>query len=254
WYPTAVLAGADSLWVLNAKGRGTGPNPRRGPSGRKDPVDPRQYTLGQLDGSLSVLPLPGEDDLGGLSKRVAAANGWNQSPDTARLPPFKHVIYIIRENRTFDQVLGDLPGADGDTALTYFPRPVTPNAHALAERFGVFDRFFVNAEVSGDGHNWTTAAYATDYVEKTVPSEYSDRGRSYDYEGQNRERVPEDDVSEPANGYLWDLARRAQVSLRNYGEFAVKTRDGTWTGTKPWLSAHTDPGFAGWDLAVPDTV
>jgi hypothetical protein len=92
--------------------------------------------------------------------------------------------------RKSPEVLGDLTQADGDTALTFFPRPVSPNHHALAERFGVFDRFFVNAEVSPDGHNWSTAAYVTDYSEKTIPSNYSGRGRTYDYEGTNRDRVP----------------------------------------------------------------
>jgi YVTN family beta-propeller protein len=254
WYPTAVLVRADSLWVLNGKGRGTHPNPKRGPSDRKSPWDPRQYTLGQTSGSLSALALPAPSELARLSKRVAAANGWDKSPATAKLPPFRHVIYVIRENRTFDQVLGDLPGADGDTSLTYFPRAVTPNAHALAERFGIFDRFFVNAEVSGDGHNWTVGAYASDYIEKSIPSLYSGRGRSYDYEGLNRDKVPDDDVAEPSSGYLWDLARRAQVSLRNYGEFTLQTPDGRWVATKPWLAAHTDPKYPGWELATPDSV
>lgn len=254
WYPTAVLARGDALFVLNGKGRGTRPNPKRGPSDQRSPRDPRQYTLGQLDGSLSFVRLHWDPVLPLLSRRVALANGWYRPTVPVTLPPFRHVIYVIRENRTFDQVLGDLRESDGDSSLTYFPRSVTPNAHALAERFGIWDRFFVNAEVSGDGHNWTTAAYATDYVEKTVPSSYSDRGRSYDYEGENRGELPEDDASEPANGYVWDLARRASVSLRNYGEFTRKTLEGRWIATKPWLSAHTDPGFDGWDLAVPDTV
>jgi phospholipase C len=92
------------------------------------------------------------------------------------------VIYIIKENRTYDQVFGDVRGGDGDTSLVFFGRAVTPNHHALAERFGLFDRFFVNAEVSGQGHNWSTAAYSPDYVEKTIPRNYSERGRTFDYE------------------------------------------------------------------------
>src|SRR5262249_21753221 len=151
------------------------------------------------------------------------------------LPAFEHVVYVIRENRTFDQVLGDLGMGDVDSSLTYFPRDITPNAHALAERFGVFDRFFVNGEVSGDGHNWSVGAYAAEYVEKTIPSNYSGRGRTYDYGGLNREKLPEDDVNEPSQGYLWDLARRAQASLRNYGEFTRKAPDGHWIANKPWL-------------------
>ena len=253
WYPTDVLARDASLWILNGKGHGTAPNPGRGQSDRKS-SDPRQHTLGQLDGSLTTIAAVEGRALEALSKRVARANGWDQPRNRAALPPFRHVIYVIRENRTFDQVLGDLTVADGDDSLTYFPRDVTPNAHALAERFGIWDRFFVNAEVSADGHNWTTAAYATDYVEKTTPSLYSDRGRTYDYEGENRDTLTDDDANEPANGYLWDLARRAGVSFRNYGEFTYHGADGRWIGTKPWLAARTDPDYPGWDLSVPDTV
>jgi YVTN family beta-propeller protein len=253
WYPTAALARGSSLWVLNGKGPGTGPNPRKSQPGRKGPQDQRSYTLGQTHGTLGVLQAPSDRELPALSHRVAAANHWDQASALVTLPPFRHVVYVIRENRTYDQVLGDLPGADGDTSLTFFPRSVTPNAHALAERFGIFDRFFVNGEVSGDGHNWTTAAYAADYVEKTIPSNYSDRGRTYDYDGLNRNRVPEDDVNEGSSGYLWDAARRASVSLRNYGEFTHKDSTGRWIANKRWLAAHTDPTYPGWDLTVPDT-
>ena len=147
-----------------------------------------------------------------LSARVARANRWGAARETLRYPPIEHVIYVIKENRTYDQVLGDLPQGDGDTSLLFFPRAVSPNHHALAERFGLFDRFFVNAEVSAGRPQLDMAAYTTDYLQKTVPSNYSGRGRTYDYEGTNRGRVPrddDDDVSEPANGYLWDLAQRA---------------------------------------------
>jgi hypothetical protein len=170
------------------------------------------------------------------------------------------VIYVIKENRTYDQVLGDLPTGDGDTALVFFPRSVAPNHHALAERFGVFDRFFVNAEVSPDGHNWSMAAYATDYLEKTVPSNYSDRGRTYDYEGTNR-GVPagDSDVAAPAQGYLWDLAQRKGVSFRNFGEFVWpedvpenELAPEGYRGLKPFLDSHTDSTYPGWNLEIPD--
>ncbi|HEV7590368.1 MAG TPA: alkaline phosphatase family protein, partial [Longimicrobium sp.] len=162
---------------------------------------------------------------------------------------------------------------DGDPALAIFGageaarRPegpgqnVTPNQRALALRFGVFDRFFTNAEVSPDGHNWSTAAYTTDYLQKTVPSRYSGRGRSYDYEGTNRgtwddPQVPDDDVSEPAHGYLWDLAARRGITFRNYGEFVVPVREGGrvtgYRGTKPFLVPNTHPRFPGFELTIPD--
>jgi YVTN family beta-propeller protein len=253
WYPTAVAVAGDSLLVVSGKGLGTSPNPDGRVPGRRL-ENPRAYTLGQTSGTLAIVDIPPADRrvLGTLSDRVARANGWHADPAPASYPPFEHVIYVIKENRTYDQVLGDLPVGDGDTSLVFFPRAVTPNHHALAERFGVFDRFFVNAEVSADGHNWSMAAYVTDYAEKTVPSNYASLGRSYDYEGTNRGQIPEDDVNEPTNGYLWDLAERAGVTLRNYGEFALPDREGRWVATKPLLAAHTDPDFPGWDLDIPD--
>ena len=177
-----------------------------------------------------------------------------------KYPPFEHVIYVIKENRTYDQVFGDLPQADGDSSLEFFPRAVSPNHHALAERFGIFDRFFVNAEVSPDGHNWSTAAYVTDYSDKTIPSHYSDRGRTYDYEGLNRDTVPEEDVAEPSSGYIWNLADRAGITYRNYGEYvnvpedSASRTDSAYFPTKASLAAHTNRAYPGWSLEIPDQV
>lgn len=140
----------------------------------------------------------------------------------------------------------------------FFPRSDSPNHHALAERFGLFDRFFVNAEVSPDGHNWSTAAYTTDYLQKTVPQNYSDRGRSYDYEGTNRgvRPAPGEDVAEPARGYLWDLANRRGITFRNFGEYVTGVGSGPipagYAGLKPFLEAHTDSTFPGFDTKIPD--
>lgn len=262
WYPSAVAMAGDTLLVANGKGRGTAANPD-GPtpvhSGIATQLD---YTLGQLTGSLITLPNAtriSDDALAGYTRRVAAANGWGARDTVAHYPPFRHVIYVIKENRTYDEVLGDLRQGDGDSALVFFPRADSPNHHALAERFGIFDRFFTNAEVSADGHNWSTAAYATDYVEKTVPSEYSGRGRTYDYEGTNRDRITDDDVAEPASGYLWNLAQRAGITFRNYGEFVVPAdaRDDPdlpreYLGDKPYLAAHTSRAYPGFDLNISD--
>lgn len=266
WYPTAVVAAHDTLLVLSGKGLGTAPNPD-GP----DPLHPARdgshaYTLGQISGSLMTLTLANATaaELAPLTQRVARAQGWSEDnahtgAGAFKYPPFTHVIYIIKENRTYDEVLGDLPIGDGDTSLVFFPRPVSPNHHALAARFGDFDRFFTNAEVSADGHNWSTAAYATDYLEKTVPSEYSGRGRTYDYEGTNggfdRKDIPDDDVNESAHGYLWDLAARAKLTLRNYGEYVVRdTANGraVYIGDKPFLATHTNPDYPGFDLNLTD--
>lgn len=255
WYPTAVAVDGADLLVVNGKGRGTRPNPRRPQPGQRTPPRTPDYILGQINGTLTVLPARSSaSDLALFTQRVAVANGWNVVQPAGKYPPFKHVIYIIKENRTYDQILGDLPQADGDTSLVFFPRPVTPNHHALAERFGIFDRFFVNAEVSADGHNWSTAAYVTDYVQKTTPQNYSSRGRSYDYEGTNRGVIPDDDVAEPSSGYLWDLADRARITYRNYGAFIDESKPGNYVATKAKLAAHTNTAFSGYDLDIPDQV
>ncbi|MEO8575765.1 MAG: bifunctional YncE family protein/alkaline phosphatase family protein [Gemmatimonadales bacterium] len=259
WYPSALVATRDSLFVANAKGRRTGANPD-GPGrtwGTKH--NPLSITLAQISGTLMMTAIP--RDVGEISQssaRVARANGWDLTRANASYPPIEHVIYIIKENRTYDQVFGDLMQADGDTSLLFFPRRVSPNQHALAERFGIFDRFFVNAEVSPDGHNWSTAAYTTDYVQKTVPANYSNRGRTYDYEGTNRDEVPDDDVASPV-AYLWNLAQEAGITFRNYGEFVIPleakpdaSRPGTYRGLKPYLAEHTNERYPDYDLDIPD--
>jgi YVTN family beta-propeller protein len=268
WYPTAVMVRGDTLLTLTGKGSGTGPN-LQGPQpdrGRGDAgFDARQYTLGQTTGSLvtTTVARAGAAELAPLTARVARANRWGEPREKFTYPPIEHVIYIVKENRTYDQVLGDLAQADGDTSLVFFPRAVSPNHHALAERFGIFDRFFVNAEASPDGHNWTMAAYTTDYLQKTVPSNYSNRGRTYDWEGTNRGRIPDndDDVSEPANGYLWNLAQRAGLSFRNFGEFVIPAnvdRDAQmptgYRGNKPFLRAHTNPDYPSFNLKIRDQI
>jgi YVTN family beta-propeller protein len=265
WYPTAVLARGDELLVASGKGKGTRANPD-GPhplSARDRQQAPgRNTTLAQLTGTLMIAPLAqaNRSTLQRFSARVARANGWTEPARLTRpYPPIEHVIYIVKENRTYDQVFGDLTRADGDTSLVMFGRAVTPNQHALAERHGIFDRFFVNAEVSADGHNWSMAAYTTDYVQKTVQVNYSARGRTYDYEGTNKGAVPEDDVNAPASGYLWDLAQRKGITFRNYGEFVVPSRldpddilpEG-YRGNKPFLASHTNPTYPGYDLDITD--
>jgi YVTN family beta-propeller protein len=262
WYPSAVAVDGRDLLVVNGKGRGTAPNVGHWQPGQSRPARSRDYTLGQLSGTLSIVPIAnlGDAELPNLTRRVAAANGWDAARPASKYPPFEHVIYVIKENRTYDQVLGDLPQADGDSGLVFFPRNVSPNHHALAERFGIFDRFFVNAEVSPDGHNWSTAAYVTDYSDKTIPSNYSGRGRSYDYEGFNRGEIPEDDVAEPSSGYLWDLANRAGITYRNYGEYvnqpedSAALKDSAFIPTKRTLASHTNRAYPGWSLEIPDQV
>jgi YVTN family beta-propeller protein len=262
WYPTALAVSGDTVLVVNAKGRGTGPNPETGPGPGRE-RKPGGYTLDQIGSTLTIATgaRATAAQLASLSARVARANNWDRERTAFRYPPFRHVIYIIKENRTYDQIFGDLRQGDGDSSLVFFPAGVSPNHHALAERFGLFDRFFVNAEVSPDGHNWSMAAYTTDYLQKTVPSNYGDRGRSYDYEGTNRGvRPPEgEDVAEPASGYLWNLAQASGVTFRNFGEFVVPEdadADGPmppgYRGLKPFLDAHTDSTYPGYNLRIPD--
>jgi YVTN family beta-propeller protein len=261
WYPTAVLAAGDSLVVANGKGRGAGPNPK-GPQPGVPNMDPRSYTLGQTSGTLTVLPaMPDRAELAVLSRRVARANGWETAagrgsagrrrgagtPPASGYPPLRHVVYIIKENRTYDQVFGDMPGGDGDPRLQFFTGAEAPNHRALAERFGLFDRFLCNGEVSAQGHFWSTAAYSTDYSERTTPSGYSARRGGEDVE---------DGADQPANGYLWDLARARGLAVRIYGEMGkgFKNAAGAPVYRATVLSAapFTSPTYPSWDLSIPD--
>jgi DNA-binding beta-propeller fold protein YncE len=250
WYPTALLLNGDTLFVLNGKGQGTRANSHfRQPGGKLAP-DSSDYTLGQLNGTVTALPANVKpNELTQLTKRVARANNWEQARrSAAKYPPFKHVIYIIKENRTYDQLFGDLPQGDGDTSLLFFPRAVSPNHHALAERFGLFDRFFTNAEVSAQGHVWSTAAYVTDYGEKTTPSVYASR----------RDENNRGDVDEPAGGYLWDAAIKKGLTLRDYGEFAAPVPDSDKNAPPRYhsvvaaLDPYTSPDYMGFDMRIPD--
>jgi YVTN family beta-propeller protein len=250
WYPTALLMVQGQLLALNGKGRGTRANPQFRQPGEKLEDNNPDYTLGQLNGTITTLVADMRPiELTRLTSRVARANNWSQARRVAaKYPPFKHVIYIIKENRTYDQVLSDLPQGDGDTSIQFFPRSVSPNHHALAERFGLFDRFFVNAEVSSQGHVWSTAAYVTDYGEKTVPSLYADK-RNGDERG---------DVDEPAAGYLWNAAIKKRLALRNYGEFAEpvpnkdKTAPARYRASKAALNPYTNPDYASFDMKISD--
>lgn len=242
WYPTAVLESAGNLLVLNGKGHGSHANPD-GPTPGQKLTRPLGYDLGQLNGTLRVLPDTfSAAVLAEYSRRVTKANNWNDHPPRRGYPPFKHVVYIIKENRTYDQVLGDLKGGDGDPSLVFFGQRVSPNHHALALRFGLFDRFFTNAEVSSQGHIWSTAAYVTDFGEKTVPSLYSDR----------REGVDGEEIDEPINGFLWTLARKKRVSFRDYGEM-VRAPEG-WPVTQHELAPDISPAYPAFDLKITDQV
>src|SRR6185369_608628 len=252
WYPAALLLKNDSLFVVNGKGRGTRSNPQFPTPDIALADGSTAYTLGQLNGTVTRVSAELKPTaLQSLTRRVARANNWeNTQRSNTAYPPFKHVIYIIKENRTYDQVFGDLRQGESDESLVYFPRAISPNHHALAERFGLFDRFFCNAEVSSQGHVWRTAAYVTDYGEKTIPSNYSFRRNGND----------RDDVDEPAFGYLWNAALKKGLTLRNYGEFGEpipnndKNAPVRYRATKEALDRHTNREYPPFDMTISDQV
>jgi DNA-binding beta-propeller fold protein YncE len=272
WYPIAARALAgDRLAIFNGRGLRSFPNPQ-GPQPMRNPAlvhlggTVAQY-VGRLQrGSASVVDLAG----------LARLNEWtrtvrNNSPytdrryhiahegDTSVIPamvdgmsPIEHVVYIVKENRTYDQVLGDIGKGNSDPSLTLFGREVSPNHHKLAEEFVLLDNFYVNADVSADGHNWTTAAIAPDYVQKMWPNSYASRRRHYDYEGGERAALP------PA-GYIWNNVLAKNLSLRNYGYFVTNrplkdVNDGVHVGAlrDMALRPHTHMGYRGFDLEYLD--
>jgi phospholipase C len=177
----------------------------------------------------------------------------NPIPDTALAghSPIKFCVYIIKENRTYDQMLGDLPQGNGDPSLCLFPRNISPNHHHLAEEFVLLDNFYVDAEVSADGHEWTMGAYATDFVEKMWPLSYGHNSAHKKYHYPSEGNFP---IATPAGGYLWDRAKEAGVSYRSYGEFVANGKNHNVPSTPrvPALKGHFDPFYWGFDVKYPD--
>jgi YVTN family beta-propeller protein len=277
WYPTSVRVSKDGkrIFVANGKGVASAANPQ-GPSPYKRRTP--QYIGSMLKGTVSLINLPAKAELARLTRRVYANSPYtDEMLKAARAPkektavpfrvgapsPIKHVIYVIKENRTYDQVLGDVKEGNGDPSLCLFGEDVTPNQHALAREFVLLDNFYVDAEVSADGHNWSMAAYATDYTEKTWPTNYSNRGRTYDYEGSKK-------IARPTKGYIWDHCKAAGVSYRSYGEFvgvrdvkieggggqeatesALKARRENYT-SEDALQGHFSPTFPSYNLEISD--
>jgi YVTN family beta-propeller protein len=288
-YPSALALVGQTLFIGNGKGTGVqnsslivdnsgrvpnAPNERFPSGSGRAGGQGGQYSVAIVVGNISAVNIPDDPALARYTQQVMRNNGLLGERQSRLFPgrgPIKHVIYVIKENRTYDQIFGDVKQsgdgtkADGDPSLAIFgagdaaARPngqhqdISPNHRALALRFGLFDRFFVNSEASPDGHNWSTAAFSTDYVDKAFRWNYSRRGRTYDFEGFNRlpnyeplRGAPslfgpgastEDvanfmrrfipylqgsrDVAEPESLYLWDAAARAGLTHRNYGEFVA---------------------------------
>jgi DNA-binding beta-propeller fold protein YncE len=262
WYPTALRCTGKEILVANGKGFSSfanpnGPYPTRSAEEaarhRRDGTD--QYIGSLMKGSLSRIAAPDAAQLAAWTKAVYENTPYTKERETSAegeagnpIPrelggpsPIKYVFYIVKENRTYDQVLGDMPEGNGDSTLCLFPERITPNQHALAREFVLLDNFYVNAEVSADGHNWSMAAYATDYTEKTWPTLYSRRGGNYDYEGGGRT------IAYPRDGYIWDHCARAGISFRSYGEFVDNGK-----ANLPVLEGHFPPQYPGYDLTIQD--
>jgi YVTN family beta-propeller protein len=265
WYPTNVKVIGEKIFVSNGKGFRSFANPNGpNPVERKQKVNfqkgdnedgKTEYIAGLMKGTLSIIDAPSAAQLAVYSKEVydntpytkeremnSKGEPGNPIPMKVGDPsPVKYVFYIIKENRTYDQVLGDMPGGNGDTSLVLFGERITPNQHKIAGEFVLFDNFYADGEVSADGHNWSLAANANDYLEKTWPTDYGHRGGSYDAEG-NRE------IANPDRGFLWDYCKRAGVSYRTYGEFADNYKPNI-----PVLKDHFCPYYTSWDQKVRDT-
>ncbi|MDO8544400.1 MAG: bifunctional YncE family protein/alkaline phosphatase family protein [Opitutaceae bacterium] len=249
WYPSAVAVSPDGrkIVVANGKGLQSVPTPKREYlSPQSEDRRPSIHSL--LEGALSFIDLPDAKRLGMYSEQVHKNSPYSKGRNTEPKPlftlgvdcPIRYVFYIIKENRTYDQILGDMEEGNGDPDYCLFPEEVTPNHHALARQFVLFDNLYHDAEVSADGHHWVTSAYATDYVEKLWPSTYSGRGKL-------RPDYHDDPDAYSAAGFLWDRAAEAGISYRSYGEFArrqgaepAKVRPAT-----PSLAGHIHPTYLG---------
>jgi YVTN family beta-propeller protein len=239
WYPTAVAASDTRLFVTAAKGVVTKrPNLPTNPNDKYGMIiaDSGPNIRANLHGVVSTIFLPSPTERKKLTAQVLRNNRFAQiGRPLPTAPKIEHVIYIIKENRTYDQIFGDEPRGNHQPNLTLYGRDITPNEHALAERFVQLDNFFACAEMSADGWSWTTAGIASEYVQRNAQYDYSGRQREYDYEGQNN-GTPADakglrNVNDPPGGYLWDNALRHNVEFKNYGMYIaagipIRDRDG----------------------------
>lgn len=266
WYPTCVRTVGKTIFISNGKGNMSMANPDGpNPYGRDEEVvyqqggttqklTPVQYIGGLFKGSLQILNNPGNKALAAFTKAVYKNTPDPQGkdfkiPEHNPIPhqpnatsPIKYVFYIVKENRTYDQVLGDMTEGNGDKNLVLFGERVTPNEHAIAREFVLLDNFYVNGEVSADGHNWSLGGYATDYLEKTWPTSYGGRGGDYDAEGNRK-------IANNKDGFIWDFCKRNGVSYRTYGEFADDYKPNI-----PVLKDHFCPYYTSWDQKVRDTI
>jgi DNA-binding beta-propeller fold protein YncE len=267
WYPTCVRFNpADKrIYVANAKGTMSLANPQGPNPLRRTNRTIEQYIARLFRGTLETIDLPTPARMATYSKQayecsplrpnqrvVIEPSPGNPIPSKVGDPsPIKHVVYVIKENRTYDQVLGDMKEGNGDPDLCLFPEKITPNHHRLAREFVLLDNLYCDGEVSADGHEWSMGAYATDYVERVWPLVY--RGSphkklTYPAEGN------QDAIARPAGGYIWDRCAEAGVSYRSYGEWISngKTPKDPGKARVKALQGHFDPWYRGFDLDYPD--
>lgn len=268
WFPTNVKVVGGKIFVTNGKGMSSFANPR-GPSPvskkqvvvshQGDSTKPAavQYIGGLFLGTLSIINEPSATQLAiytkavytntpysKLKERLAEGKPGNPIPmKVGNTSPIKYVFYIIKENRTYDQVLSDVKGGNGDTSLLLFGDAVTPNQHKLARDYVLLDNFYVDAEVSADGHNWSMGAYATDYVEKNWQSSYGGRGGTHGTSGTLA-------IGNNRDGFIWDHCEKNKVSFRTYGEFIADN-----LGNKPRIPVLKNHAavYAQYGLGVRDT-
>ncbi len=260
WYPTAAhVLPNKTLMVLNGRGARSfanpqGPNPLLKQAVLHEGNVAVQYVGAIQRGSASLIPPPAPDQLEAYTRQVLRQNpykGPQAREYSPALPPIQHVIYVVKENRTYDQVLGDLGIGNGDRSLNIFNEEIAPNHHKLAREFVLLDNFYVNADVSADGHNWSSAAIAPPYVQRMWPNSYAARRRHYDYEGGEPAALP------PA-GYLWTNALQRRLTYRNYGWWGINITPAPTSGPQlsrmkdPSLAPYTNMDYRGFDLDYKD--
>ena len=256
WYPSSVTWADGRLLVTNAKGLGAGPNKGPGQPNPEDPgpKDPQKYSGSMIEGTLSNVEAPRRDELARYSAQVrknndpVKARGSVVPTGKGQPSPIKHVIYVVKENRTYDQVLGSLGKGNGDPSINLFGDESAPNTRELSRRFTTIDNFYADAEVSANGWNWVAQANSNPYAEQMWPANYSGRKAPYPSESG----APENAAQNPASAYLWQRFNAAGVSFANFG-FYVKKVGTELHAADPVLDAQTDHGYQGYDLSCPDS-
>ena len=254
WYPTAVVATASKFFVANAKGLGAGPNDGPGYPNPSSPApgNPAEYIGSMIVGTLSTVSLPlTESTLAHDTAAVASNDGFHHpGSNPAITQPIKHVIYVVRENRTYDQEFGSLGKGNGDPQLNLFGDDSAPNSRSLERKFVTLDNFYADAEISAQGWNWDVAANSNPYAEALWPPDYSGRNAPYPSENGDPAIAPN---RTQAQSYIWDRLAGAGISFRNYGFYVSPDSSNHEVAADPVLNANTDHAYRGFDLNCPDS-